>query len=106
MPYKSSKIKLPEKFDRRVKLTRRQKELIYHAFHNYTYTQNFLAKAFGVHRSSIRFIINPEALERSKQIQKENKRWLYNKNKEGWAKTMREHRRYKQDLYLDGKIVE
>ena len=103
MPYKSEKIKLSETQDRRRKLTDEQKEAIKRIYAEGKCGTRPLAKQFGVSRSTIQIIVNPERAERAKQRIKEH--WRdYRPNKEEWAKTIREHRHYKQELYLKGEL--
>ena len=103
MPYKSEKIKLPPTKDRRRKLTDEQKEEIRLIYAEGKVGTRPLAKQFGVSRSLIQIIVNPDIAERKKQRIKEH--WRdYRPSKEEWAETMKEHRRYKQDLFLKGEI--
>ena len=103
MPYKSEKIKLSETQDRRRKLTDEQKEEIKKIYAEGKVGQRPLAKQFGVSRSIIQLIVNPE---RAKAVQERGKKhWRdYRPSKEEWAKTVREHRHYKQELYLKGEL--
>ena len=103
MPYKSEKIKLPPTKDRRRKLTDEQKEEIRLIYAEGKVGTRPLAKQFGVSRSLIQGIVNPDIAERNRQRTKDH--WRdYRPSKEERAKTQREHRRYKQDLYLKGEI--
>ena len=103
MPYKSEKIKLSPTQDRRRKLTDEQKEEIKKIYATGLVGQRPLAKQFGVSKSLIQIIVKPEIAEKKKQRIKEH--WKdYRPTKEEWAKTMREHRRYKQELYLKGEL--
>lgn len=103
MPYKSEKLKLSEAQDRRRKLTDEQKEEIKRIYKSGVCGQRPLAKQFGVSRSLIQIIVNPEIAEKKKQRIKDH--WKdYRPIKEEWAATIREHRRYKQELYLKGEL--
>lgn len=103
MPYKSEKIKLSEHQDRRRKLTDDQKEQIRQIYATGVCGTRPLAKQFGVSRSTISVIVNPKRAEAVKQRSKEH--WRdYRPSKEEWAATIREHRRYKQELYLKGEL--
>ncbi len=103
MPYKSEKLKLPPTKDRRRKLTDEQKEEIRLIYAESKVGTRPLAKQFGVSRSLIQIIVNPDIAERKKQYVKDH--WRdYRPSKEEWAKTMKEHRHYKQDLFLKGEI--
>ena len=103
MPYKSEKIKLSPTQDRRRKLTDEQKEEIKRIYAEGNIGQRPLAKQFGVSKSAIQLIVNPERARAVKERVKEH--WRdYRPSKEEWAKTVREHRRYKQELYLKGEL--
>ena len=103
MPYKSEKIKLSPNQDRRRRLTDEQKEEIKKLYATGLIGQRPLAKQFGVSRSLIQIIVNPEIAEKKKQRIKEH--WRdYRPSKEEWAKTIREYRHYKQELYLKGEL--
>lgn len=66
MPYKSSKIKLQGLQDRRRKLTDEQKEEIKELYATGNIGQRPLAEQFGVSRSLIQIIVNPEIAEKEK----------------------------------------
>lgn len=103
MPYKSSSIKLSETQDRRRKLTDEQKEEIKKIYAEGKCGTRPLAKQFGVSRSTIQVIVNPEIKQR--QHDYVAKHWRdYRPTKEEWAETMKEHRHYKQELYLKGEL--
>jgi hypothetical protein len=103
MPYKSEKIKIAGgKYDRRVKLTSEQKKEI-HA-NELGLSQRKLAVNYGVSRRTIQFILDPEKLKENLKRRKERGGSKQYYNKEEWVKTMKEHREYKQDLKLKGKI--
>lgn len=103
MPYKSEKLKLPPEKDRRRKLTDDQKEQIRKIYETGVCGTRPLAKQFGVSRSLIQVIVNPDIAEKKKQRIKEH--WRdYRPSKEEWAKTIKEHRHYKQELYLKGEL--
>ena len=103
MPYKSEKLKLDPTQDRRRKLTDEQKEEIRRIYKSGVCGQRPLAKQFGVSRSLIQIIVNPDRAEAIKQRTKEH--WRdYRPSKEEWAKTMKEHRHYKQELFLKREI--
>lgn len=105
MPFKSEKIKLSETQDRRRKLTDAQKEEIRAKYAMGVCGTRPLAKEYGVSRSTIQVIVNPAIAERNHRYVAENWR-KYRPNKEEWSATMKEHRRYKQKLYLNGELKE
>ena len=104
MPYKSEKIRIDNTmYDRRRKLTQEQKEEIRAIYLTGVCGQRPLARQFGVSRSTIQIIVNDEIAKRKKQYVKDN--WKkYVADKEEHARVMKEHRHYKQKLYLENKI--
>lgn len=103
MPYKSASIKLDPSQDRRRKLTEEQKEEIRRIYKTGVCGTRPLAKQFGVSRSLIQVIVNPNIAERKKQYTKDH--WRdYKKPKDEWAATVREHRHYKHQLYIKGEL--
>lgn len=103
MPYKSSAIPLSETQDRRCKLTSAQREEIRHRYNTESIGTRPLAKEYGVSRSLVQTIVNPARAEKVRERNK--KHWRdYRPSKEQWAETMREHRHYKQQLYLAGEL--
>ena len=85
MPFKSEKIKIEgTKFDRRIKLTQEQKDQI----------ADLKGKISRIACAN----------QRNKQLRQERggSKQYYDRVK--WAEQMKEHRDYKQDLYLEGKI--
>lgn len=104
MPYKSEKIKLSETQDRRRKLTDEQKEEIKRIYAEGKCGTRPLAREYGVSRSTIQVIVNPAIAQRHHDYRA--KHWRdYRPTKEEWAATIREHRHYKQELYLKGELL-
>ena len=103
MPYKSEKLKLSETQDRRRKLTDDQKEEIKRIYAEGKCGTRPLAKQFNVSRKTIQLIVNPEMKQRQHDYVANNWR-KYRPTKEEWAETMKEHRHYKQELYLKGEL--
>ena len=107
MPYKSEKIKLTRSQDRRIKLTDEQREEIREKYSTGLYSQRALAREYGVSRRLITFVIDDTKYQKCREQFKERRAdGRYKPDKEKWAKTMREHRRYKQKLYTDGELIE
>ena len=105
MPYKSEKIRLSPSQDRRRKLTDEQKQQIKELYATGLYSQRALAREFNVNRSTIAIIVNPERAKAVSERRKEHAN-DYKYDKETWAKVKREHRHYKQSLYLKGELKE
>ena len=105
MPYKSEKIKLDGLQDRRKRLTDEQRKEIKELYETGCYSLNDLAKRFDVSKKTILLIVNKDSAEKAKQYRKEHwKEWQ--RTGEEWNEIVREHRRYKQKLYKDGKLKE
>lgn len=101
--FEVDKIKLSETQDRRKKLTESQKQEIRELYSTGHFSLNQLAKRFEINKKSILLIVNPESNEKAKEYRKENwKRWQ--RTGEERNKAVREHRRYKQQLYKEGKL--
>ena len=89
--------------DRRRKLTSIQKEEIKELYGTGDYSLNNLAKMYEVSKKTILLIVNKESAERAKEYRKEHwKEWARN-NKEH-AEAIRKTRKYKQELYISGKL--
>lgn len=105
MPYKSEKIKLSKEQDRRIKLTDEQKEEIRNKYTTGLYSQRGLAIEYNVSRRLISFILDEEKAKRAAEQLKQRKAdGRYKPSKEQWAETVRNYRRYKQRLYVEGKL--
>ena len=97
MPYKSEKIRIAgTQYDRRIKLTPDQKEYIKWLREKQLISYSKLAKIFGVSKRLIQFICCPDKYLKNKESLKQRKA-------EG-AATIREHRRYKEQLKKKGDI--
>lgn len=105
MPYKSEKIKLSETQDRRKRLTSEQREEIERLYGTGFYSLNDLAKRFNVSKKSILLIVNKESAEKAKQYRKEHWKEWHRVGEEHNA-AIRKTRRYKQELYKQGKLKE
>jgi len=102
MPYKCEKIRLGEEYDRRIKLTQEQKAEIIAKYKTGEFSQRELAEEYGVSRSLIGLITNPERMDKVKQRMKEH--WRDYSFKEKRRVAMKNTRRYKYSLYKEGKI--
>lgn len=105
MPYKSEKIKLNEKQDRRKKLTEEQRKEIKELYSTGCYSLNGLAKRFEVSKKTILLIVNEESAEKAKQYRQDHwKEWQ--RKGEEHNEAIKNTRRYKQSLYLKGELKE
>lgn len=106
MPFTSERIKISgTQYDRRIKLSDDQKQLIRWLREEEQISYQKLADMFNVSKRTIIFVCNPEKYEKAReQFKNRRKDGRYKASKEEWSKTIREHRHYKQELYLEGKI--
>jgi hypothetical protein len=91
--------KIPEALDRRIKLSKKQKEEIIKIKKEENPSNQTIANKYKVSRHLIRLIINPEALKKTREqfkIRRQDGR--YKPTKEQWKITMREHRKYKKSI--------
>lgn len=104
MPYISERICLSETQDRRRRLTTEQQKEIKKLYETGLYSWNQLAKMFGCSKSRVGQLVNPE---RDRKVKERGKtHWRdYQRKGDEWNETIREHRRYKQELYLKGELV-
>ena len=105
MPYKSEKIKIQKtKFDRRVKLTDDQRAYIRWLREEEQLSYNKLAEKFNVSKRLIQFICKPETMMKCRENFKKRRKDGRYYNKEKHAEYIRDTRKYKQQLFLEGKI--
>lgn len=105
MPYKCEKIKIEHtKHDRRIKLTDDDKKLIVWLREEEQLSQRVLASQFNVSRRTIQFILSPEKLVENKKRRDERGGSKIYYSKETHKEYMKDHRHYKQKLYVKGEI--
>lgn len=107
-PYlRAQKIKLKGLQDRRRKLTDEDKKKIVEIYKGGNIGCRPIARMFGVSRSLIRIIVNPEVAEKVKGRIKEHWREYYKRGgKEKHAAAMRKTRNYKYSLYKGGELTD
>jgi len=91
-----------EKYDRRVKLTKTDKEEIYEAYKQGLFSQRELASIFDVSRRTIQFVTSPEKLADNKQRRKERGGSKQYYDKDGNTMAQKQHREYKRILLNSG----
>ena len=106
MPYKHKEKLIPLEHDRRVKLNDTQRKEIRELYSSGSYSQRGLAKLYGVSRRLIVFILDPSKHQANVARKKEllETKSYYDKDKQ--RAYMQSHRQYKQQLYLDNKLVD
>lgn len=103
LPYKSDSIRLQGLQDRRRKLTDEQRIEIREMYDGGGWSMSKLADLFGVSKKTVLLIVNPNSLQRAVDYRRENWR-EFQGTKEERTRATREHRRYKQSLYLKGEL--
>ena len=104
MPYKHITKKIPKSKDRRVKLTAQDRLEIPDLYASGHFSQRALAKLYEVSRRLIVFVIYPERAEANykARVDRGGSKQYYDKDK--WREQMRNHRQYKQKLYVAGEL--
>lgn len=105
MAGKAQRIKLSESQDRRRKLSEVQKQEIKDLYETGNFSMKTLASMYEVSKKTILLIVNPESAEKARQYRKENWR-NWQRTGEEWNRIQREHRAYKQMLYIRGELKE
>ena len=105
MPYKSEKIIIDHsQYDKRIRLTEQQKEEIRKEYKTGLATHRSLAEKYKVSKKTIYNILNHEKYLKQLEQNKINKHSQKYYNKEKHKEYIKQHRRYKQKLYLN-KII-
>lgn len=115
MPYISEKIKLPKELDRRIKLTDSDRSdirrryffaglMILNSKLHKAVSQRSLAREYGVSRRTIVWILYPDRLNHNKELRKQRGGWRQYYDRQKNTIAIGKTRRYKQSLYLEGKI--
>jgi hypothetical protein len=105
MPRISDKIPINnESLDRRVKLTKEDKELVIWLREEEQISYQKLANRFGVSKRLIIFICKPEVLVKNKEDRAKRGGWKQYYDKDANTISMREHRDYKKELFKNGLI--
>ena len=107
MPYKSEKIIIDHtKHDKRIKLTDEQREQIRKDYSTGLISHRGLAEKYKVDKKTIYNILHPEKYAQQLENNKENKHSMQYYNKEKHKEYIKQHRRYKQTLYINNIIGE
>ena len=107
-PYsKAQTIRLDEKHDRRVRLTKSQKKEIVELYGKGDVSHRELARMYRVSKTLIGLILNPELALKVKQRLKEHWREYYFRHgKQYHSEAVRNTRNYKYRLFMSGDIKE
>jgi transposase-like protein len=95
---------IPKKYDRRVKLSDKDKKQIAEAYATGGTSYNKLASEYGVSKRTIYWVVNPEKQRENYELRKANggSKQYYSKEKN--TQSMRNHREYKKELLEEGKL--
>lgn len=104
MPFKSEKFKVGKSFDRRRKLTDRQRSEIVYLYEQGAISQRKLAKKYKVSRRLIQFVVDPEKLEQNKKRRAERGGWKVYYDRVKQNESTRLYRQYKNELYKMGML--
>lgn len=104
MPYKWEKLNIRPEDKKSRKLSDLEREQIKELYGKIS--QRKLAKMFNVSRRLITFIGCPEKHKENLKRRKESGGSMQYYDKEKNLETIKKHRRYKQELYLKGRLVE
>jgi len=104
MPYKidTDKKLIPKELKRNTKITDKQRDEIREIYASGSSSHRKLAAEYGVEKSTIAFILNPDKYELSKQRAKENRHKYYLKEKQ--AAYMKRTRDYRVELNKENKL--
>ena len=107
-PYeKAQTIRLDESLDRRVRLTQKQKEEIRKLYDGGNTSQRKLARMYGVSRTLIQLVVNPERAKAvSDRFKAHWKEYYMKRGKQYHAEKVRNTKNYKYRLYKDGLLKE
>lgn len=107
-PYeKAQTIRLDENLDRRVRLTQKQKEEIRKLYDGGNTSQGKLARMYGVSRSLIQLVVNPERAKAvSDRFKSHWKEYYMKRGKQYHAEKARNTKNYKYRLFKAGLIKE
>ena len=104
MPSLVDPLRVGKEFDKRRKLTDEDKENIKSDYETGFFSIRGLARKYEVDKRTIQFILFPERLEECKKRRAERGGSKIYYEKEKHQKSMEQHRAYKKDLVLDGKL--
>lgn len=105
MPYKCEKIKLPRSLDRRVRVTPEIAENML-AMYQAGSSLHAIAAEFGVDRKTVKRYVIPGYAEEQTEKARRRKYWLEYYDKDYHRASIKQHRRYKRELELVGKLTQ
>lgn len=105
MPYKCEKMKIPPGLDRRKRITPEMAETMRQMFAD-GYSLRAIAREFKVHHRTVKLHISPEYAAAEMERRKREKPWLKYYNSEYHREHIKNHRHYKRELELAGKLAE
>ena len=104
MPFKHIEKKIPTKLKRSAKLTQEDKDEMKKMYEMGGWSYATLGVEFGVSKSMAIYAVNPERQKKNYalRVARGGSKQYYDKTKH--TEAMKKHRKYKQELYLEGKL--
>ena len=105
MPYKCEKKKIPAQYDRRNKITQEMADNML-AMYQDGFAIKAIAREFSVHPRTVKRHVIPGYAAAETEKRKQAKVWLKYYDREQRRLYMQNHRHYKRELELAGKLAE
>lgn len=105
MPYKCEKKKIPAELNRRIKITQEIADNM-RAMYQEGFAIKAIAREFNVHPRTVKRHIVPGYADAENKKRKQEKVWLKYYDREQRRLHMQNHRHYKRELELAGKLAE
>ena len=107
MPYKNIIKKIPRALDKRIKLSDEDRKKIKKLYFSDRFAIREIARMYQekCSRRLVQFVLFPDRARLQAEIHKKNRKDGRYYDKDKWREQMKVHRRYKQKLYLDNKLI-
>lgn len=107
MPRKSDSLAINNpKYDKRVKLSEKEREEIREEYEQGGISYNKLAQKYGVSKILVQFIVNPEKAKIAKEQYSERRKDGRYYDKDKHSESTKKHRDYKKKLFEQGKLIQ
>ena len=104
MPNKCEKMRIPRELDRRRRVTPEMADHM-RAMYADGVPLRAIAREFGVCHKTVKLNVDPEYRARQTEAMQTRKPWLLYYDRERWRELMKNHRHYKRELELAGKLT-
>lgn len=105
MPYKCEKMKIPAELNRRKKITQEIADNM-RAMYQDGFAIKAIAREFKVHPRTVKWYVIPGYADAENKKRQQAKVWLKYYDREQRRLYMQNHRHYKRELELAGKLAE